>query len=301
MKRTWKKPALAGLATLAALGLAATAPLASRADSPYTTVSVTGFNSPIVQTTPGQAVNYVDANVQLVLANADVANASTYSVGGGLPDDGAVVSKGNQVGAPFQLGNGSTNTYVGNDALQLSTHGTLLTTATNATPNSQTLPTFGTLTLANPGNYSSVGVLWMSGYGPSNADVTFNYSTGSLTYNTETVPDWGANLLAGHPIAVPIGRIDMTPGLIGKGRNNGGSNRIFDSYFAVDPTQTLESITFTDDQDSVGNASPSNNGLMTVFAINGISAAPEPGETVALMLGGLGLLGLVARKRRANA
>lgn len=301
MEHTWTKPVLAGLATLAALGLAAVTPTASLADSPYATVTVTGFNAPVVQTTQGQAVNYVDANVQLVLANVDVANSYAKSTGGGLPDGGAitVAAGGADAGAPFQLGNGPVDTYVGNDALQLSTNPALPIGKTGTT---QAEVSSDTLTLGTPGQYSNVGILWMSGYGPSLADVQFNYVGGGTTlFQSQTVLDWGANPPVGTYKAVHMGRIDLTPGSVGAGRSNGGSQAIYTNYFAVDPSQILKSITFTDDQDSATNPTPSGNGMMTVFAVNGIAAAPEPGEIVALMLGGLGLLGLIAKKRKAIA
>lgn len=299
MNRTWKKPALAGLATLAALGLAATAPIASRADSPYTTVAVTGFNKNVVQTSNSQSRDYVDVYVQLVLSNETTALTYPGITGGGLPDNGSITSLG--TGAPFQLA-----PYTDpSDVLQVSTNANLYTQDTTATPNVQPEPQTASLTLTTPGQYSSIGVLWAAGYGPSLADVTFNYSDSTTqVYLSQSVYDWGS-IPTGVARAANIGRIDMRAGHIGLNpRSTSGGQSLFDSYFTVDPTKTLESVTFTDTHDNVGGANNEANsvkGLYTVFAINGIAAAPEPGETVALMLGGLGLLGLVARKRRASA
>jgi hypothetical protein len=40
---------------------------------------------------------------------------------------------------------------------------------------------------------------------------------------------------------------------------------------------------------------------MQIGEVGLLAAAPEPAETAAMLVGGLGLLGLIARKRRINA
>lgn len=250
-----------------------TAPVSTNLAAP---LAVTGYNSNVIQNTAGEAVSAFDVPNQYAFYTT---NDSTMA-SGGLPANGQVTVSGFSSGPTFQLGS-----YAATDknALLLSTFPTISAGDGSST---STFSSTGTLTLANPGNFSEVGVLSAAANGNSIVSVTFNYSDGTTSVQQLHVTDW-YNAAAG----IAIGRIG-----IGTNTDTGGTGgpSLHQDYLPTDPTKTLDSIAFDDTLD---------NGTGTVagiFAVNGIAAAPEPGELAALTLGAFGLLGLIAKKRRAS-
>jgi hypothetical protein len=287
------KSAALGLATLAALGLAA----APSAHAQATPVSVTAgsFNRDIVATATDTtaATQPFDTWNQWGFYTTTYPNGGTYS-SQGLPASGAFTSL-NSTGR-YQLAS-----YTSNNALEISTTASI--PARDGLGTTYSFSNTGTMTLATPGKYSSIGVLNAAAYGASTVTVTLNYAGGTSTSSSLNVLDWFSG---GTTSAITMRRIDVgtnTTGYNGAGTpdtSNTNEAYMYENYFTADPTKTLNSITFTDTADNTGG-NANGHAVVGVFGLNGIAVAPEPGETAALMLGGLGLLGLIARKRRASA
>lgn len=246
-------------------------------------IAVTGFNMQGIQSTPGQQVTPLDAANQWGFFTVnDTSNPANEPLAGGLPANGTIISTGLGAGATFQLA-----PYTGNDALMLSLNPTVATVDVNASPNSYSFSPSGTLTLQTPGKYSTIGVLAAASYGPGTFNITLNYSDGTTSVSSLTVKDWH-NLTVAGAASIDLGPLGTNVGAPLTGA------QLYEDYFAADPTKTLDSIDFLD------TAVHSNRTISSILAINGV-AAPEPGALAALALGGLGLLGLIAKRRKAHA
>jgi hypothetical protein len=284
------KSTVLGLATLAILGLAVTPAAHAQPASP---IAVTGFNRDVVVGSTDTTANTqtFDAYNEWGFYSTDSAAAGTTPVPGGLPANGVVTSTNGQ----FQFAS-----YLSNNALLISTNSSISTKAGLPTGTTYSYSPSGTLTLTSAGKYSSIGVMSSDVYGPSTLQVSFTYSDGSTVVSSQALngQDWYAtasnSILSTERIGV--GAYSSAPN-----PTSGNGPKFFEDYFTTDPTKTLSSITFTDLADNTTGGNATGHELAGIFAINGVAAAPEPGETAVLMLGGLGLLGLIARKRRANA
>jgi hypothetical protein len=170
-----------------------------------------------------------------------------------------------------------------------------------------------TLTLATPGQYSSLAVLASTGaaFGFGTGTLTLHFadgtSSGPLSYDA---PDW--NMFVGadtsHIALGPVGRnddINFNGAPPGTGflytPSEGSQFVMYETDLNLTALglggQTLDSITFT----SATNA-PDPLGITGVFAVSGVPAAavPEPSSLALLALGGGALAGWRRwRKRRA--
>lgn len=248
-------------------------------------VAVTGFNAAGIQDTPGQAVTPLDVPNQYAFYTVN-----DNSTGGGLPENGVIVSTGSSQGGTFQIGTPAAP-YAGNNVLVLSNNPSIPTKDTT-NPASYSFGTTGTLTLATPRNYDTIGILAAAAYGPATMTATFHYSDGSAVVMPFSVLDWYNT--ATTPVNAPM-RIGVGTSTAGPNSSATGPH-MYENYFQVDPTKTLESIDFDDTKAGVAGTT-----VAEIFAVNGVAAAPEPGELAALTLGAFGLLGLIAKKRRTSA
>jgi len=133
----------------------------------------------------------------------------------------------------------------------------------------------GTLKLETPGVFSKIAFLGSSAEGASNFNVTLNFSDGTNTNASFTVPDW----YSGSGFAVKgIGRVTRTtvgsqlPDIFTGDAEN---PRLYDNQITLNApfnTKILTSITFT---------KTSSAGSTAILAINGITAVNAPAAPVA--------------------
>ncbi|MGB4969862.1 MAG: fibronectin type III domain-containing protein [Saprospiraceae bacterium] len=133
----------------------------------------------------------------------------------------------------------------------------------------------GTLKLETPGVFSKIAFLGSSAEGASNFNVTLNFSDGTNTNASFTVPDW----YFGSGFAVKgIGRVTRTtvgsqlPDIFTGDAEN---PRLYDNQITLNApfnTKILTSITFT---------KTSSAGSTAILAINGITAVNAPAAPVA--------------------
>jgi hypothetical protein len=167
-----------------------------------------------------------------------------------------------------------------------------------------------TLTLATPGQYSSLAVLASTGaaFGPGSGTLTLHFSTGPdagpFSYDA---PDWNI-VVANDPTHLAFGPVDRNDDINFNGAPPGtGFLPEMNSQFGLFETdlnlaalgldtRTLTSITFT----PASNA-PNPNGITGVFAVSGVAVAaavPEPGTLALLSVGTLSLISYSWRRKR---
>jgi hypothetical protein len=287
MTRTQNLPTVIGLATLFSLGMYG-APATLAASSTPIAITPSSFNSDTIQ----------DSSSDLSSKPFEAyAGFSLYSPAvtatGSIPT--TVITSVSNSSTTFQFAPAT-----GPNAALLSTNGTIhggSYSGVNYTAGSNTYVTSDTLVLATPAKYSGLSFLSAAtnanGTLGSTLSYTVNYvGTTTTTTGTFSAKDWGGSsgdaFAYGYsPVAGEI--VQTTPVTSGR------------YMFETDVTGLstafpVASITFTDTNDNASGAA-----VAGVFAVSGIAVAPEPGETAAMLMGGLTLLGLIARKRRVHA
>jgi MYXO-CTERM domain-containing protein len=276
MTHTRKPSAALGLATLTALGLCAALPTPTLAAAATPITIISGFDSDTIEATS------TDTGAKPYEAYAGLTLFDSSLGAGGVPS--ASFTSNSNSNTKFQFASAT-----GSNALLLSTTPLITGGAYGGGSYSSSSNAYvrsGTLAFT-PGKYSSLSFLTASTNQGATLTLTFNYSDGSVA-NPLPVVDWGT----GGTYALQVGYKPVVNSTF----TGGSSGRyLYESYFTADPTRTLNSITFSDNADGGGAT------VAGIFAVSGVAVAPEPGETAAIMLGGLGLLGLIARKRRVNA
>lgn len=256
--------------------------------APLAPVAVTGFNQNGIvpnsyTVTSGAAI---PSNVAQPINGPGADNYALFTTanGGGLPANGQIVSSfagASAISGPttFQL-----QPYTGNSVLNLN--------------NSAGTGT-GTLTLANPGKFSQLGILAVRDDGGATESVTLTFADGSTVTTDFEALDWYGPGIGTTPdgnnygiAASGVGRISTT---------NSGGNGGVDLYetvlnltnlsngttFGNYSGDTLVSLTFSDS---------STSGATDILAISG-SAVPEPASLGLLACAG----GMLLLLRRRNA
>jgi MYXO-CTERM domain-containing protein len=241
-----------------------------------TAIAFTGLNADVVVNSPGDTAQPFD------IPNQYAFYGTADSAVGALPTGTTLTSSGSSNGGKFNIASGTSN-----NALLISENPTISNTTTGASYN---FSSTGTLTVTTPAKYSAIGILSCAANGSGTATVTFHYTTGAATTGTLGIADWfNGNSNVGIGLGrTGVGTNTQTP--------SGNGPHLNEDYLSVDPTRSLSSITFTDVTTGEGAST-----VLGIFSVNGVAAAPEPGETAAMLLGGLGLLGMIIRKRRLNA
>jgi hypothetical protein len=245
-------------------------------------VTVTGYNYDIIYgPAGGQGGGYADG--------VDSWDQDTWFAAGTADTGGTVRNNGLPVGN-FASAADATHTYslaaAGGDAESKNSLG-LENGAT------------GTLTLATPGKYSTIGVLAASTNGGENGlSLVLNYAdathSSGLTYNA---PDWG-NLSASNA-AFRVERhhnnTTSTP-LDGFTYDGTHLNRfaLYETVVSADPGKVLESVTFTG---TTVYSAEDGYARTQIMAVGGY-AIPEPSAIALLATGIIGLLAYAWRKRR---
>jgi hypothetical protein len=258
-------------------------PASTAAAASPTPIAITGLTSDVIKGTASDSTNSAfDApnNYALYAAAADATN--------GLPNNGTITSATGS-GTTFQLGS-----YTGNNALLLSNTPTITINSGSGTNpatggTTYSYSQYGTITLVTAAKYSTISLLTASTNGTATLNITFNYVGGGTATATLLTKDWYTTT---GSTATSMGRVNASSGTFDTGGT--GGPHLYESLFTVDPTQTLSSISFAE-------SATGTNTVAGIFAVSGIAAAPEPGEIAGMLMGGLGLLGLAARKRRLNA
>jgi len=231
----------------------------------YVPISVTGFNHDLIANGAG-GVNRAAATTTITFDDTNVAgsdnvmyskdfrgnNNPTIEPPFGLPIN-RVINSVNLPGASYNLAS-----YSGSNALVLKSVGSL-----------------GTLTLGTPGVFSRIAFLGSSAQGSSSFDVTLNFSDGTNTKSSFSVPDW----FFGPNFAIQgIGRVTRTE--VGNQESDEFSGtaadpRLYDNQIILTApftSKVLTSITFQ--KTSVG-------GSTAILAINGITAINAPNAPIA--------------------
>lgn len=231
----------------------------------FVPISVTGFNHDLIANGIG-GVNRAEATTTITFDDANIAGSdnvmySTDFRGNNNPNSAPpfglpinrLINSVNLPGANYELAS-----YDQNNALVLKTNGTS-----------------GTLTLGTPGVFSRIAFLGASAQGSSSFNVRLNFSDGTNTSSSFTVPDW----FFGSNFAVKgIGRVTRTqtgsqlPDVFSGDNEN---PRLYDNQITLDPpfnTKILTSITFQ-------KTSP--GGSTAILAINGITPMNAPTAPVA--------------------
>jgi hypothetical protein len=153
----------------------------------------------------------------------------------------------------------------------------------------------GTLMLETPGVFSKIAFLGSSAEGPSSFNVTLNFSDGTNTNATFTVPDW----FNGSGFAIKgIGRVTRTT--LGSQLpdvffGNSENPRLYDNQITLNVpfnTKILTSITFT---------KTSAAGSTAILAINGITAVNAPAAPIATVATNLNFPSFTANWQAASA
>jgi hypothetical protein len=143
----------------------------------------------------------------------------------------------------------------------------------------------GTLVLTSPAAVSELAFLVTGFNGNRTGNYSLNYAAGPSTMGTFSAPD---NFGSGPIALTGFGRFLFTSntGL----QDSPGGPKLFEADVTADPTRTLESITFTNNNLVPGQLNP------PTLAVFGVSAAvaPEPAQALLLLLVGCGLV----RRRR---
>jgi hypothetical protein len=295
MTHSRKLSASLSLATLATLGLAVSG------HAQLTPISLSGYNlAGIANGAP--------------TTGAGIPAALLASTGPGTVNGGTLDSQYVYYAEGFDSTTPTSGLPVGTSFLSAATNTLGKTVTFSIMPASMSTPTpnvldvysgltSATLSLTTPGKYSTLSFLENGYNGSQTVTYTLNYTTGSAVTGTFTAGD---NFGGTNPAFYVNGRIGVTTA-------TGGNYETFTSVSAggavgnprlyeidvtgVDTTRTLSSVTFTD----TALSGTTNGSGFGIFGVSGLAVAPEPSEYAGLLLGGLGLLGLVARKRRVNA
>ncbi len=233
----------------------------------FVPISVTGFNHDLVANGVG-GVNRAEATTTITFDDANLAGSdnvmySTDFRGNNNPNSAPpfglpmsrLINSVNLTGANYELA-----PYDQNNALVLKDNGSS-----------------GTLTLGTPGVFSRIAFLGASAQGASSFNVMLNFSDGTNTISSFTVPDW----FFGPNFAVKgIGRVTRTT--VGNQvadffTGDSENPRLYDNQVTLNPpfnTKILTSITFQ---------KTSSGGSTAILAINGITAINAPAAPVALL------------------
>ena len=153
----------------------------------------------------------------------------------------------------------------------------------------------GTLMLETPGVFSKIAFLGSSAEGPSSFNVTLNFSDGTNTNATFTVPDW----FNGSGFAIKgIGRVTRTT--LGSQLpdvffGNSENPRLYDNQITLNApfnTKILTSINFT---------KTSAGGSTAILAINGITAVNAPSAPIATVATNLNFPSFTANWQASSA
>ena len=230
----------------------------------FVPVNVTGFNHDLIANGSG-GTNRAAATTTTIFDNFNVGgdnvmyskdfrgnNNPNTAPPYGLPIDRTIISV-NLNGARYTLAH-----YDSLNALVLKTNGSS-----------------GTLKFETPGVFSKIAFLGSSAEGSSSFNVTLNFSDGTNTIASFSVPDW----FDGLNFAIKgIGRVTRTT--IGSQlpdvfSGNAENPRLYDNQITLNApfnTKILTSITFT---------KTSASGSTAILAINGITAVNAPAAPIA--------------------
>lgn len=230
----------------------------------FVPVNVTGFNHDIIAEGAG-GMNRAEATTtitfdQVRLVGDNVMYSKDFRGNNnpsspppfGLPDN-RIINSLNLVGANYLLG-----PYSQNNALVLKTNGES-----------------GTLVLETPGVFSRIAFLGASAEGVSSFNLILNFSDGTNTSKSFSVPDW----FSGPNFAIKgIGRVHRTQiQNQGPDQFNGDSDnpRLYDNLIILDAPFTSKILT------SISFQKTSDAGSTAILAINGITAINAPVAPVA--------------------
>ncbi|MCC6814826.1 MAG: fibronectin type III domain-containing protein, partial [Saprospiraceae bacterium] len=230
----------------------------------YISIPVTGFNHDLIAEGSG-GLNRADSTTTTTFDNVNAGgdnvmyskdfrgnNNPNTAPPFGLPVN-RIINSVNLVGANYLLA-----PYDGKNALVLKTNGST-----------------GTLVLGTPGVFSKIAFLGSSAEGVSGFNVVLNFSDGTNSSSTFSVPDW----YFGSNFAIKgIGRVTRTQiGTQAPDLFTGDSEnpRLYDNQITLAPpfnTKILTSISFN---------KTSSTGNTAILAINGITPVNAPSAPIA--------------------
>jgi hypothetical protein len=283
MIHTTKAPIVYGLLALGSLAGASSA----LAQAP-TPISVTGYNRDVI------AESTSPSSTQGVTPGDPNESWNTTGFDGNANDLG--IPAGSTATSAF------TNSVTGGNTVFLfaGATGPNAAVANYDTTNGATTQT---LSFVTPGNYSSLAfaAAGLDSGATGTSTGTVNYADGSTVPFTFDASDWDFDRSGGDDIFSPnIDRAVLatynTPNDFVA--DSPGHVNLYETDIATDPTKEIDSVTFS----GTYTATPfvGANAGVDVFAVSGVTAAPEPSAAATLGLGLLGLAGLMFKARRSR-
>ncbi|CAM8667228.1 PEP-CTERM protein-sorting domain [Comamonadaceae bacterium] len=191
------------------------------------------------------------------------------------------------------LGSGNTLAFSGNSSV-----------AGNFTNNGNVVGSAGTLSFLNDvngaGSYAG-NVAFKAAFNPGNSPATVSFNSGNVTFDSGSVLNmeiFGSTPGAQYDQLVNINTLTFN-GTLNLVFSNGyvplaGSSFALFGFNTINGSLTQDNITVTGyDRSRLDFSQLATNGSVSVTAV------PEP-ETYAMLLAGLGLMGAIVRRRRAN-